>query len=107
MSDLPSPSETILVGEIRWISSPILWFDAIFYAEFFDGSFGSFIDKGRVHHHRKRVNFLFADGHARSLKAVQTFTPKQLWGPFSSLISDPKDTGAIERAIQRIGPEYR
>lgn len=33
-----------------------------------------------MHHHNKRINFVFLDGHVQGLKAIQTFRPRYLWG---------------------------
>ena len=64
LSDFPDPSRTLTVGETRHRSFVTAWDFA-----------------GLGHHHQKRIQYLFMDGHVKSLKAIQTLLPQSLWGP--------------------------
>ena len=75
LADLSQPSGTITVGETRLAlvggAGPI--FRKYFYKK---------VDPvATAHHHHRRINYLFADGHVKALKAVETFLPHSLWGP--------------------------
>lgn len=106
LSDIPEPDSTIAIGETRFRS----WWDC-------GPSFGQWTDAGGVvHHHDKKINYLFMDGSVRGLKAIQTFLPRSLWGsrslveenPFGETFGKPLDPmKADDPLIQGIGEEYR
>jgi len=82
---LQTPADRIIVDEviIEWTDWPPLWVS----------SGGSFIHGWSGH--LNTANYLFADGHVKSLRPTSTATPLNMWGSFS-------DTGGNfwEPAIQ-------
>jgi prepilin-type N-terminal cleavage/methylation domain-containing protein/prepilin-type processing-associated H-X9-DG protein len=70
-SDAPDPTHFILLTETRW---PGLGISA--WTGF---SNDPPYNQGEFHHHGKQINFLFADGHVKGLRAVQTLQPLNLW----------------------------
>lgn len=110
LSDVTEPSTTIAIGETRFRS----WWDCgPWFGKMNWGTGGP----GVVNPHDKRINYLFMDGSVRSLKAIQTFLPRSLWGP-RNLTDDfpeeylgsgpPRDPIKPEDPfIQRIAEEYR
>jgi prepilin-type processing-associated H-X9-DG protein/prepilin-type N-terminal cleavage/methylation domain-containing protein len=98
------PSETILVGETRKGWGIV--------TGTFESSGEPAFRHGIVHHHNKRINFLFVDGHVKALKAIQTLTPIDFWEPELSYASpsDPlfkRNQAFIQGKIKSIAEEYR
>jgi prepilin-type N-terminal cleavage/methylation domain-containing protein/prepilin-type processing-associated H-X9-DG protein len=91
-SDSPDPTRFVLLTESR---GPYSWINP-----YFDFAASPPFNKGAFHHHGKRINFLFADGHVKGLMAVQTFQPVNLWE--SMKIPIP-----VETVLQGISKEYR
>jgi prepilin-type processing-associated H-X9-DG protein len=68
LADVPDTAQTIELTETRH-----------FYA--LGPEFWRWVDNGPglFNQHLHRINFSFLDGHAKSLKAIQTLIPKSLW----------------------------
>ncbi len=64
LSDLTSASEVILVGEHIGRGDPDFWDNE---------------PDSRFRSHLGQTNFLFCDGHVKSMKATTTVTPKNMW----------------------------
>jgi prepilin-type N-terminal cleavage/methylation domain-containing protein/prepilin-type processing-associated H-X9-DG protein len=76
-SDLPDTARVIGFGEVKdqWRYNEIHpWMTRG------NEHFGTTTREGGIFHHDKRTNYVFLDGHARSLKLAQTLLPKNLWG---------------------------
>lgn len=76
LADIPSPSDIILVGESR-IADHNPWCHASKgnnLNNYYDTGWGCYL-----YHSDMRENFLFADGHVKSLKLAQTIDPQFLW----------------------------
>jgi prepilin-type N-terminal cleavage/methylation domain-containing protein/prepilin-type processing-associated H-X9-DG protein len=58
-------------------------------------------------HAAKQSNYLFCDGHVRSLRAVQTLLPEDLWFDAQTAAYPPPTPEEIKRWIEFILPEYR
>jgi prepilin-type processing-associated H-X9-DG protein/prepilin-type N-terminal cleavage/methylation domain-containing protein len=109
LSEVEDASSVIAIGETRfrsyWDCGP--WF----YQSFANGKVGP----GVVHHHDKRINYLFLDGSVRGLKAIQTLHPRSLWGSpnlleaFRGYMFEPPidPIEPDDPLIQNIGKEYR
>jgi prepilin-type N-terminal cleavage/methylation domain-containing protein/prepilin-type processing-associated H-X9-DG protein len=69
-TDFRDPSSTIALGETRM---------SITVTPVFDD--WEKTGHGFVHHHNGSTNYVFIDGHGKSLKAIQTVLPKSLWIP--------------------------
>lgn len=66
-SRFPRPAETIVVADAWRPEQPYMWW-------------GGPADRGgQLFAHLARVNFLFADGHVKSLKATDSATPVNMW----------------------------
>ena len=69
ISSFESPSTTLLVGELTYL------YDDKFYnaAALINGSASRFVN------HLSTTNFLFADGHVKTLKPTATASPRNMW----------------------------
>ena len=85
-AEIKNPAGLILVLESR-AGHPDLGFWCINECARIDGKLGSFQT------HQGRLNWLFADTHAKSLKLIDTISPKQMW--------DEINDGAAELAFQK------
>lgn len=56
---------------------------------------------GLIMAHNGRTNWLFYDGHVRSLTVAQTLSPANLWG------GSPEDQPRFDQAAKLLAPEYR
>ena len=64
--------------------------------------FPEFPANGRmIHTHRGRTNWLFWDGHVRSLTVHQTLTPDNMW------TTRPEDQWAYDQLAEHLAGEYR
>jgi prepilin-type N-terminal cleavage/methylation domain-containing protein/prepilin-type processing-associated H-X9-DG protein len=72
LAEIKAPSGLLCIIETRQV-----WPD--FYTQ--GDAFGWTVETGKSVYqtHQHRINFVFADTHAKSLKLEQTVTPKQLW----------------------------
>jgi prepilin-type N-terminal cleavage/methylation domain-containing protein/prepilin-type processing-associated H-X9-DG protein len=75
LSEIKDTSNTLVIYETRQVSS---------YEEYFSFRPWHESSKGWIHHHNKRINLLFADGHAKGLKAIETLEPQCLWASYLS-----------------------
>jgi prepilin-type N-terminal cleavage/methylation domain-containing protein/prepilin-type processing-associated H-X9-DG protein len=69
LSDVPDTANTIILAESRVGDTAYPFFSA----------FDPKTQRGWFHHHNRKINFAFLDGHVKSLKAIQTFRPRMLW----------------------------
>jgi prepilin-type processing-associated H-X9-DG protein len=118
LSDVHDPSSTIAIGETRfrsyWDCGP-LFLQGIFPDIKGDKDADGAPLPGVVHHHDKRINYLFLDGSVKSLMAIQTFLPRSLWGSPNltkdlegSVFEVPVDPmKSDDPLIQKIASEYR
>jgi prepilin-type N-terminal cleavage/methylation domain-containing protein/prepilin-type processing-associated H-X9-DG protein len=109
-----SPSQTILAGETR-LPGPLasaLGIDPKYATA--DATFSLKESKshedilpplpgggGLLHTHRGRTNWLFLDGHVRSLTVRQTLTPLNMW------TARPMDQPAFDGLAKQLLQEYR
>jgi prepilin-type processing-associated H-X9-DG protein len=91
LADVKDPSELIAVADSRF------WHNSI--APDFRPQDN--LGRGAFHRHGKWIDFLFLDGHVKPLKAIQTFTPQDLWH------ITPIPASILAQAMQAIAPEYR
>jgi prepilin-type N-terminal cleavage/methylation domain-containing protein/prepilin-type processing-associated H-X9-DG protein len=85
LSSLQSPSQKIMIGEtgssypgLGWSN----WTAAGNWAEMASSGFRGHLGTG---------NFLFADGHVKSMKPIATATPFNMWGAFQDQSTNPAD----------------
>lgn len=80
-ADIPSPNETLLLGEIRM---NLKGWDDVISPDIFHYRGDSIRNAvlGAVMHHHKITNYLFADGHIKGYRADRMVSPPYLWGPF-------------------------
>lgn len=88
-----SPTETVLIADAT-ASQPYFQFQL---ANWFQGAVWS--------GHLQTANFLFADGHVKSMKATATFSPKNMWtmmddGALNSAQSAWTNQRAADTALQ-------
>lgn len=103
-SDVREPESLIVVGESRAVGKVELSpYDALpvdkAFAQLWDPPLAPW--QGLLHSHRGKVNFLFADWHARPMRVMDTYKPKNLWVISSAYLPEPY---LSERDI---APEYR
>lgn len=111
LADLPETSDVIALGETR--------LGEVGGAGPYFGPWAG-TERGLVHHHNKYINYLLLDGRVKSLKAIQTFLPRWLWGPSqrrSSLLksSPSKNPESLthlsspgeDQLLHWMAPEYR
>ncbi|HEY3282567.1 MAG TPA: DUF1559 domain-containing protein [Armatimonadota bacterium] len=75
LSSVKSPSDTLMMAE-GWPIPPTGGY-AVFLEHMVQGHWPRFLMTGTTH--RGRANYLFADGHVRTLGLRQTLVPKVLW----------------------------
>jgi prepilin-type N-terminal cleavage/methylation domain-containing protein/prepilin-type processing-associated H-X9-DG protein len=91
-SQSPDPTRFVLLTETR---GPASWINP-----YFGFAANPPSNKGAFHHHGKQINLLFADGHVKAMRAVQTFRPINLWD--SMKIPLP-----IDYVLKEMAVEYR
>lgn len=83
LADIPRPDATLAVGETRY--GGVL--DEFPYLFFWRKDPSDGPELPFLHHHARRMNFLFMDGHVKDLKFIQTFLPHPLWGSNELILS--------------------
>ncbi len=82
-----NPSSKILLGELRAIDHiDCVWLDWDEGTRYRDWGFAG---------HQGMSNYLFVDGHVKTMKPTATAAPFNMWGWFQSMGSDPGDTERI------------
>jgi prepilin-type N-terminal cleavage/methylation domain-containing protein/prepilin-type processing-associated H-X9-DG protein len=108
LAELPDPSFTITLGEVR-----LRWLEDLMEPNEFSGPttvltnpHSEMWNHGLFHHHNGWINWAFVDGHVKSLKAMQTLKPRNAWGPWGAngMFGFYVRTGSIDFVIL---PEYR
>jgi prepilin-type N-terminal cleavage/methylation domain-containing protein/prepilin-type processing-associated H-X9-DG protein len=93
---LKNPDMQILIGETRGVPG----LDPEDMTEMLPLKSGS--PMGAVHVHFRRSNLVFADGHVKALKMIQTLLPQSMWDGAQKL--SPSEIASLAK---RILPEYR
>jgi prepilin-type N-terminal cleavage/methylation domain-containing protein/prepilin-type processing-associated H-X9-DG protein len=90
LAEIKDPSGLLCIIETRTV-----WPD--FFTE--SDAFGWTVEKGKSVYqtHQHRINFVFADTHAKSLKLAQTVIPKQLWSGVDTPEQQKKFEGMLKR----------
>jgi prepilin-type N-terminal cleavage/methylation domain-containing protein/prepilin-type processing-associated H-X9-DG protein len=83
LHDLKDPLTLIALGEVRFKWRQDLMDPEGFLMPLIGGVPRQRQYNGLFHHHQGWINWVFLDGHVRSLKAVQTMEPRAAWGPSS------------------------
>jgi prepilin-type N-terminal cleavage/methylation domain-containing protein/prepilin-type processing-associated H-X9-DG protein len=101
LPEIPDPSRQILVGEVKnRFSADFMW-PSYFCAFAWEGDG---FKESLFFHHRKSMNWLFADGHVKALKAPQTLTPISLWGKTEEYYLQE---GTIRNILDHMDAEFR
>jgi prepilin-type N-terminal cleavage/methylation domain-containing protein/prepilin-type processing-associated H-X9-DG protein len=95
--EFSDPANTIEVGEIRFSD----------YVTPFGFAHFTAVRISPIHHHRKRTNYAFLDGHVKPLKAIETLRPKWLWGPERLWPQVQEGPFNIYNVINSIPPELQ
>ena len=101
---VPDPESTILVVDSRGdgIISPLAFKEANPIASRLPAGDGTIITHGG-----KRSNYLFHDGHVGSLRAVETYSPVNLWD-FRPIAERKRYTPAeLAAIVGSFAPQYR
>lgn len=90
LAEIKDPSNLICIIETRTV-----WPD--FYTQ--NDAFDWTVETGKSVYqtHQSRINFVFADTHAKALKLIQTVYPKEMW----SGTNDPKQQKYFEDMVKR------
>lgn len=72
IAEIEAPANLIFLAETRWQYPDIAGWGM-------DGRAPNSFISGPIQSHNNRCNWLFADGHAKSLKLAQTCSPQDLW----------------------------
>jgi prepilin-type processing-associated H-X9-DG protein len=107
LSDIPDSAQTIALTETRepWYG---IGNDFGRFNLDPDSPAGQRGELGKFHQHGGRINFAFFDGHVKSLKAIETLTPKMLWGWKLRYPEYPDDPLSLNHPlVKAIAKEYR
>jgi prepilin-type processing-associated H-X9-DG protein len=72
MQEIEAPANLIFLAETRWQYPDIAGWGM-------DGRAPNSFVSGPIQSHNNMCNWLFADGHAKSLKLAATCTPPSMW----------------------------